>query len=312
MNVQYDIGHPMTFDEMQAFKAAENNETLTPSFETGGERFPHLFEDEAVGNRSIALISIISPDMDQKHEDGCMYMKIKTVCNSLEDAQRLGSMLPNEQTNVYAVEIFKFNCMPPMKNVSTQDESDTNMNNALRAYLNVLHQQEGDFNERKKQMLEDIARQETVKKEIRDGIRPESDLDSSCIFPEPLAERVDVPKTNVMQSDPPSTVERFAVLCTADLTHVDCELTGHMIFKICSVHEKSDDAETHMKELKKQSRYKPYDLSVVHMYEWLKMPPPVELLDNVCYSSSKLTEVLGERKKTININQTALQQPASV
>ena len=312
MNVQYDIGHPMTFEEMQAFKAAEKNNEFTPHVETAGEKFPHLFEDEAIGNRSIALISIISSNMDQKHEDGCMYMKLKTVCNSLEDAQRLGSMLPNEKTNIYAVEMFKFNCMPPMKNVSTQDESDNTLDNALHAYLNAFDHREGDFNERKQQMLEDIARQEAVKKEIRDGIRPESDLDSSCIFPEPLAERIDIAKTNIMQSDPPSTVERFAVLCTADLTNVDCELIGHVIFKICSVHEKSDDAETHMKELKKQSRYKPYDLSVVHMYEWLKMPPPVELINNVCYTSSKLTEVLGERKKTININQTALQEPASV
>jgi hypothetical protein len=39
------------------------------------------------------------------------------------------------------------------------------------------------------------------------------------------------------------------------------------------------------------------------------MPPPVEILENVTYSSAKLTDVLGERKKTINVNQTALQEP---
>ena len=39
------------------------------------------------------------------------------------------------------------------------------------------------------------------------------------------------------------------------------------------------------------------------------MPPPIEILEHVTYASAKLTDVLGERKKQVKIEQTALETP---
>ena len=114
MNVQYDIGHAMTYDEMMAFKEAESNSKSGLSHGTNTEeKNPYLFEDEPFGNRSIALISVVGPKMKQKHQDGGMYMKLKTVCNSIDEASRMAKVVPQEQTDLYCVEFFKFSCMPP-------------------------------------------------------------------------------------------------------------------------------------------------------------------------------------------------------
>ena len=236
-------------------------------------------------------------------------MKIKTVCNPMDEASRMAKIVPQEQTDLYCVELFKFSCMPPPPGVTTQEEADDMMNACLKAYIDGFDKKEEDFNKRKQRMLDDIKRQEEMKERIRQGDAKPEDLDSSSVCPEPIAEKVDVPKTNIMTSDTPLTPERYAVLCTADLSDIDCPLRDHVIFKLCGVHETEEKASKQLHELKKESRYKPYDVSMVHLYEWLKMPPPVEILENVTYSSAKLTDVLGDRKKTININQTALQEP---
>jgi hypothetical protein len=310
MNVQYDIGHAMTYEEMMAFKEAESSTKAgLPHGTNTEEKNPYLFEDEPFGNRSIALLSVVGPKMKQKHQDGGMYMKIKTVCNSMDEASRMAKVVPQEQTDVYCVELFKFSCMPPPPGVTTQGEADDVMNACLKAYIDGFDKKEEDFNERKQKMLDDIKRQEDMKEKIRQGGAQPEDLDSSSVCPEPITEKVDVPKTNIMTSDTPLTPERYAVLCTADLSDIDCPLRDHVMFKLCGVHETEEKASKQLHELKKESRYKPYDISLVHLYEWLKMPPPVEILENVTYSSAKLTDVLGERKKTINVNQTALQEP---
>ena len=64
-----------------------------------------------------------------------------------------------------------------------------------------------------------------------------------------------------------------------------------------------------MKTLKKSILYKLFDVCVCDMYAWLQIPPPYELIENVIYDSNKLTEALGSRKQTIDINDTGLCEP---
>jgi hypothetical protein len=61
--VSYDIGHPMTFEEMEEFKRleAEHGNKLDPGPTPTTQKHPRLCEDEPVGTRRVALLSILAP-----------------------------------------------------------------------------------------------------------------------------------------------------------------------------------------------------------------------------------------------------------
>jgi hypothetical protein len=87
-----------------------------------------------------------------------------------------------------------------------------------------------------------------------------------------------------------------------DTEGLDTKLPARaVLLKICGVFVDESRAEEHARSLKRLKRYQSYDLCVVAMYEWLKMPPPIDLVDKVVYDNPKLGEILGERKKPIDL-----------
>lgn len=61
------------------------------------------------------------------------------------------------------------------------------------------------------------------------------------------------------------------------------KMKNHLIVKLCGTFENETDANEHMKVLKKDTKYKLFDVTVCDMYAWLEMPPPYELIENVIY-----------------------------
>lgn len=307
MNVQYDIGHPMTFEEMEDFKRLEaehatGGEESVNASAPGSETHPHLFEDKPIGTRRMALVSILAPSLPQRHDDGCTYIKIRAASNTIEDLNRLAPVVQAEGCSLYAFELFKFCCIPPLINMTREDADDA-MEDALVKWSDKLLKARDEFNARKKEMRDDLARQEEVKARIRAGELEESALCSACVLPEPVSDGpVVLPENDFLPSDAPLSAERYGVICAVDTSGLETTLPENSILiKICGVFVDEAQATDHARALKKLRRYKSFDLCVVAMYEWLKMPPPVDLVDHVVYDHPKLGEILGERAKPVAI-----------
>lgn len=306
MNVQYDIGHPMTFEEMEEFKRLEAEHAkggdARDASAPEAKAHPHLFEDKPLGTRRVALLSILAPSLPQRHGDGCTYIKIRAASNSIEDLHCLAPLVKAEGCALYAFEMFKFCCIPPLIN-TPMEEADDLMEDALVKWSDKLLKSRDEFNARKKEMRDDIARQEEIKSRIRAGELEESALRSACVLPEPVSDGpVVLPENDFLPSDAPLSAERYAVICAVDTVGLDTGLPENSILiKICGVFVDEAQATEHVRALKKHRRYNSFDLCVVSMYEWLKMPPPVDLVDHVVYDHPKLGEILGDRAKPVAI-----------
>jgi hypothetical protein len=328
--LQYDIGQPMTEEQMIAFRRAEqglepedysNTECSAPS-ETL-ERNPMLVEDTPIGNRRFVALSVLAPNgTQQKHSDGNMYIKIKTTVDRVQDASLLLSRIPCDNCDVFIYEMFKF-CVVPPPCTTKQDEVDDAMNDALEEYTRCRKVDSDAFHVRKQTMMEDIKRQENIKQRVRDGELDETAIESESVLPEVMKDageqRDSIESTQsadaVLQSDTPTAAERFAVLCTVDVSDLDLPSilpTNAMIIKVCGVFVRDEDADHHAAKLRKSFKNKYYDICVVSMYEWLRMPPPVDTIENVVYHESKLTDAIGTRKHEIDADELANAEPTTV
>ena len=311
LKANYSVGEPMTWEQMTATKQSEREFLVTNPFADSTETNPYVFDDAPVGYRRFALLNVVGPGMAQQHEQGLTMLKVKATTLTCEQARRLAAthQAKDPKYHIYVNEMFKFTVLPPPKDAVR--DVDAAMNEAIKGEYAAMEDRNKEFLGRKSTMISDLERQNDLTRKIASGEADADEADSTCVCPEPAQEApaLNNDMTEDMEPDAPSGVDRFIVLATLEITR-EGPLQGSVIVKLCGSFENEEAASSHMKSLKKSTRYKLFDVSVCDMYAWLRIPPPYELMDHVVYDSDKLTEALGARKQVIDVHDKGLQEPA--
>ena len=186
---------------------------------------------------------------------------------------------------------------------------DSEMNTAIKMEYVAVDDEKEEFKNRKKIMMDEVKRHNEITKKIANGELDESEAQSAPILPEDMTKlETSNEVSDSMEPDAPLCSDKYLVLATLKITKYE-NMKDHLIVKLCGTFENEADANSHMKALKKDTKYKLFDVTVCDMYAWLEMPPPYELIENVMFDSEKLTETLGQRKQTINIDSSDIQMP---
>lgn len=295
--VSYRVGEPITHEEMHRMVAEE---------QSGGEL---LFDDPPTGGRKYALINLAGPRSTQKSTHP--YLRITAVTGSKDAATRLTSA--GGKYDTVLVEMYKFLCYPLPPVDASQEDVDAELTLAVERGRKAQDEHAQVFEDRKKAMLEDMARQNAIARSIADGDLEAESMESASVCPESVGERgVDEydeqgqDEGDLDDCDDVPCAEKFGVLTTLATT-VYGDVDG-FLFKISGAFVTEAEATAHMNELKQDSRYKSYDVTVVTMGGWLRMPPPAELIMDVVYDTPKLTEAIGSRKVAVNLHDSGLVQ----
>ena len=306
LTANYSIGDAMTFEQMVQTKHEEKELSLYNPFENLTEKNPYLFDDKPVGLRKFAVLNIVGEGFNQKHESGKCMLKVRVSTISNEKAHQLCEVIRERENKfaLYVVEMFKFICLPPL----TQDV-DSEMNHAIKQEYVAVDDEKEEFNNRKNTMMNEVKRHNQIAQQIAEGELDESDAQSAPILPEDMTKlETSNEVSESMEPDAPLCTDKYVVVATLKITKYD-KMKDHLIVKLCGTFENEADANYHMKTLKKDTKYKLFDVTVCDMYSWLEMPPHYELIESVMFDSAKLTETLGQRKQTINIDSSDMQMP---
>lgn len=340
-DVTFEVGEPMTREQMESVEAwdkeqkslglpgtgagsivsSDGTSMLPPELPTPGlPPLPAvaLFNDEPVGGRRVVLFAAVSDLLPQRHVSGATLMKIKAAANGHKDAASIAARMCNpERVNVYAADMFKFFFVPPLDFEVSNSDRDAVIECALMAHVKEIRFAKEESDKRKKMMMEAMRRQ-------GDAIRGRDDVterESASVCPEPVITPDDggdakkgeeeEEEEEVLPSDEALSHERFAVLTCVDLEPIAnkiaaldprVETRGRVLVKVSGVFDALDEAEAYVRRLKKEDdRYAHYDIGVVNMYEWVRIPPCIEELDRVVYEDDRLTSLLGtaERNKKV-------------
>jgi hypothetical protein len=307
LNAHYSVGEALTWEQMVQTKKEEKEISLYNPFENSTEVNPYVFDDKPVGLRRFAVLNIVGEGFPQKHESKKrMMMKVKVSTISQEKAKQMCELIQEKENNfaLYVVEMFKFICLPPLA-----QDVDSEMNTAIKMEYEAVDDEKEEFNNRKKAMMDEVKRHNQITKKIADGELEASEAQSAPILPEDMT-KIETSNeiSDSMEPDGPLCTDKYVVIATLKLTKYE-KMNDHLIVKLCGTFENEADASSHMKTLKKDTKYKLFDVTVCDMYVWLEMPPPYELIENVMFDSEKLTETLGQRKQTINIDSSDMQMP---
>uniref|UniRef100_A0A6C0IXI4 Uncharacterized protein n=1 Tax=viral metagenome TaxID=1070528 RepID=A0A6C0IXI4_9ZZZZ len=309
INAHYSIGDTMTFEQMVQTKKEEKELSLYNPFEKSKEVNPYVFEDKPVGIRRFAVLSLVGEGFQQRHISNKCMMKVKVSTTSFEQANKMCEVIKEKSElkfALYVVEMFKFVCLPPL----LDQDVDSEMNTAIKMEYVAVDDEKEEFNNRKKTMMDEVKRHNEITKKIADGELDESEAQSAPILPEDMIKKeTSYEISDSMDPDIPLCTDRYIVISTLKITKYE-KMKDRIIVKICGTFENEADANSHMKTMKKDTKYKLFDVTVCDMYVWLEMPPPYELIENVMFDSKKLTETLGQRKQTININTSELHMPS--
>lgn len=311
LKAHYSIGEAQTWEQMMQTKKEEKELSLYNPFEKLTDANPYVFEDKPVGLRRFAVVNLVGKGFPQKHESSemCM-MKVKVSTISHDKATQMCELIQEKEKKfaLYVVEMFKFICLPPLALVNP-NQVDSEMNTAIKLEYEAVDDEKEEFNNRKKTMMDEVKRHNEITKKIADGELDISEAQSAPILPEDMTkiERSDE-VSDSMEPDAPLCTDKYVVIASIKITKYE-KMKDHIIVKICGTFENETNANEHMKVLKKDTKYKIFDVTVCDMYAWLEMPPPYELIENVIFDSEKLTETLGQRKQTINIDSSGMQIP---
>jgi hypothetical protein len=308
LTANYSVGDALTWEQMVQTKKEENEMSLYNPFENSTEVNPYVFEDNPVGLRRFAVVSLVGEGFPQKHEShGKCMMKVKVSTISHDKATQMCELIQEKEKQfaLFVVEMFKFICLPP----PLAQNVDSEMNDAIKMEYEAVDDEKEEFKNRKKTMMDEVKRHNEITKKIADGDLDASEAQSAPILPEDMT-KIE-PSNEVsdsMEPDAPLCTDKYVVIASIKTTKYE-KMKDHLIVKICGTFENEADANSHMKTLKKDTKYKLFDVTVCDMYVWLEMPPPYELIENVMFDSEKLTETIGQRNQTINIESSDMQMP---
>ena len=304
LNAHYSVGDAMTFEQMVQTKKDEKEINLYNPFEHLTEEHPYVFEDKPVGVRRFAIINIVGESFQQKHDGKKCMLKVKVSTISQEKAKQMCEIIQEKDNKfaLYVIEMFKFICLPPLA-----QDVDSELNTAIKMEYVAVDDEKEVFNNRKKTMMDEVKRHNEITKRIAGGELNASEAQSAPILPEDMKQiETSSEVSESMEPDAPLCTDKYVVIATLKITKYE-KMKDHLIVKLCGTFENEADANSHMKTLKKDTKYKLFDVTVCDMYVWLEMPPPYELIEHVMFDSDKLTETLGKRKQTINIDSSDLQ-----
>jgi len=296
----------MTFEEMVQTKRDETEFSLYDPFDGSKEENPYVFEDTPVGIRRFAIINIVGETFHQKHSDRKCMIKVKVSTITHDKATQMSGSIQQKDNKyaLYVVEMFKFICLPPLV-----ENVDSELNTAIKMEYSAVNDGRKDYNQRKSTMLNEVKRHNEITRKIAEGELDTSEAESAPILPENMEkEESSTEISESMEPDASLCTDKYVVIATLKITKYE-KMKDHIILKFCGTFENEENANDHMKTLKKDTKYKLFDVTVCDMCVWLEMPPPYELIENVMFDSNKLTETLGKRKQQINIDSSDLQMP---
>lgn len=114
-------------------------------------------DDTKISGQNYALISIVSPDSNQKYEHVCL--KIKGVFKTLEDANKHAEMLQRIDSvfDIYVVEMYSWLLVPPDPELIEQKHVDQKLNELIGGHRESQLKAKAYFDERKRDLTENIT-----------------------------------------------------------------------------------------------------------------------------------------------------------
>jgi hypothetical protein len=112
---------------------------------------------EQLSGQKYALISIVSPNSNQKYEHVCL--KIKGVFGNLDDANKHAEMLQKIDStfDIYVVEMYSWLLVPPDPTLIEQKHVDSKLNEIIGGHRENQLRAKEYFNERKRELIENIS-----------------------------------------------------------------------------------------------------------------------------------------------------------
>jgi uncharacterized protein YutD len=113
-------------------------------------------DDTKIQGQNYALISIVSPETNQKYDHVCL--KIKGVFKTLEDANKHAAMLQKIDSvfDIYVVEMYSWLLVPPDPELLEQKHVDNKLNEIIGCHRESQLKAKAYFDERKRDLTENI------------------------------------------------------------------------------------------------------------------------------------------------------------
>ncbi len=110
-----------------------------------------------VPGQNYALISIVSPQSNQKSEQCCL--KVRGTFNTLEDANKQAELLQKIDStfDVYVVEMYSWLLIPPDPEQIEQKHIDSKLNEIIGGHRESQMKSKMYFEERKRELMENIS-----------------------------------------------------------------------------------------------------------------------------------------------------------
>jgi len=121
-----------------------------------------------IPGQKYALISIVSPQSNQKSSNLCL--KIKGVFDKLEDAQKHAETLQKLDStfDIYVVEMYSWLLVPPDPELIEQVHVDNKLNEIIAGHRETQLKSKMYFEERKKELMENIELENEERKNNND------------------------------------------------------------------------------------------------------------------------------------------------
>ena len=128
-------------------------------------------DSEKISGQNYALISVVSPQGNQKSENICL--KIKGVFNNLEEANKHAEMLQKIDStfDIYVVEMYSWLLVPPDHSLIEQKHVDSKLNEIIGGHRESQLKSKMYFEERKRELLDNINIENDRRKEENEKIK---------------------------------------------------------------------------------------------------------------------------------------------
>ena len=136
-------------------------------------------DSTTIPGQNYALISIVSPQSNQKSESCCL--KIKGVFSKLDEANEHAAMLQklDDTFDIYVVEMYSWLLVPPDPELLEQKHVDSKLNEIIGGHRESQLKSKMYFEERKRELMENIEIENEKRKEENERIKEVDNEDST-------------------------------------------------------------------------------------------------------------------------------------
>ena len=136
-------------------------------------------DTEKMHGQNFALISIVSPDGNQKAKNICL--KIKGVFNTVEEANKHAEMLQklDDTFDIYVVEMYSWLLVPPDPELLEQKHVDSKLNEIIGGHRESQLKAKAYYEERKRELLENINIENERRTEENKKLKEEKEKDNA-------------------------------------------------------------------------------------------------------------------------------------